>query len=156
MSRLYGDTHRALQQEYDTEKLADVVEQAIVHDEVTSRDKAFIEGRDMFFLSTVDHQGRPTVSYKGGDPGFVKIVDRKTIVFPSYDGNGMFLSMGNLKATSHVGLLFIDFENPHRLRVQGDATISKDHPLMEVYKEADLIVVRNRHRDFSELPALCT
>ncbi len=95
---------------------------------------------DMFFLATVDHQGWPTVSYKGGDPGFVKIVDPTTLVFPSYDGNGMFLSMGNLAQHPRIGMLFISFERPHRLRVQGSATISRDDPMMSHYKEADFIV----------------
>jgi uncharacterized protein YecE (DUF72 family) len=67
----------------------------------------------------VDGSGQPTCSYRGGDPGFVKVVEPGTIAFPSYDGNGMFLSMGNIRATAKVGLLFIDFETPHRLRVQG-------------------------------------
>ena len=73
----------------------------------------------MFFLSTIDPAGRPTVSYKGGDPGFVRVLDRTTVAFPCYDGNGMFFSMGNLLGNVQVGLLFINFEKPHRLRLQG-------------------------------------
>src|SRR5262245_21523748 len=84
--------------------------------------------RDMFFLSTIDHQGRPTVSYKGGDPGFVRVLDNKTIAFPRYDGNGMFYSMGNLMGNGEVGLLFIDFEKPHRLRLQGIASVDDGDP----------------------------
>jgi predicted pyridoxine 5'-phosphate oxidase superfamily flavin-nucleotide-binding protein len=94
----------------------------------------------MFFLSTVDHQGRPTASYKGGDPGFVAIVDERTIAFPSYDGNGMFFSMGNIAGHANIGMLFIDFENPHRMRVQGRATVAADDPLLARYKEAELVV----------------
>jgi hypothetical protein len=70
-----------------------------------------------FFLSTIDHQSRPTVSYKGDDSGFVRVVDSKVVVFPCYDGNGMFYSMGNLLGNPQVGMLFIDFEKPHRLRL---------------------------------------
>ena len=92
------------------------------------------------FLSTVDHKGRPTVSYKGGDPGFVKVVDATTLVFPSYDGNGMFLSMGNIAGDGRIGLLFIDFDTPHRVRVHADATVSADDPLLAEYPGADLIV----------------
>ena len=51
------------------------------------------------------------------DPGFVQVVDERTLAFPNYDGNGMYLSMGNLAATHAVGLLFIDFERQRRLRV---------------------------------------
>ena len=140
MSNIYDDNHRALQEEFDTLKLADMVEQVIVHDEVMEEDKSFIESRDMFFLSTIDASGRPTVSHKGGDPGFVRAIDNKTIVFPSYDGNGMFLSMGNITGNPHIGMLFIDFENPHRLRLQGDATIQKDDPLLSEYERAYIII----------------
>ena len=140
MSRLYSDHHRALQDEFETRKLADMVENAIATTELLDEHTAFIQSRDMFFLSTIDEQGRPTVSYKGGDPGFVKVIDPKTLVFPSYDGNGMFMSLGNINGNRKIGMLFIDFEQPHRLRLQGDASIQKDDPLLEDYKEADAIV----------------
>ena len=93
MSRLYGPIHRSLQERFDTRRLADNVEKRVVLMEISPEHKAFIESREMFFLSTIDHQGRPTVSYKGGDPGFVRVLDSKTIAFPCYDGNGMFYSM---------------------------------------------------------------
>ena len=140
MSRLYGDRHRALQDQFETRKLADRVEEAVVKTQVGKGDKAFIESRDMFFLSSIDHQGRPTVSYKGGDAGFVKVIDEQTVVFPSYDGNGMFFSMGNIAGNAEVGLLFIDFETPNRVRLQGRATVSTDDPLIAEYQEAELIV----------------
>lgn len=140
MSKLYGESHRMLQENFKSRKLADTVEQIILHDEIVEEDKAFIESRDMFFLSTVDHMGRPSVSYKGGDPGFVKVIDDKTLAFPSYDGNGMFISMGNIANNNKVGLLFIDFEKPHRIRAYGEASVKADDPLMESYKEANLIV----------------
>ena len=140
MSRLYGEQHRALQEEFDTKNMADRIEELACKTEFDEESKGFIEAMDMFFLSTVDHQGRPTVSYKGGDPGFVKIVDDTTLVFPSYDGNGMFLSMGNIAQNKEVGMLFISFERPHRIRVQGTATVSRDDPMMSQYKEADMIV----------------
>ena len=90
MSRLYGPIHRSLQDRFDTRRLADNVEARVVLTEISPEHKAFIESRDMFFLSTIDHQGRPTVSYKGGDPGFVRVTDNKAVAFPCYDGNGMF------------------------------------------------------------------
>jgi len=140
MSRLYGEQHRALQDAFGTRNMADRVEQLACRTEFDEASKGFIEALDMFFLATVDHQGRPTVSYKGGDPGFVQVVDSTTLVFPSYDGNGMFLSMGNVAQHTQVGMLFISFERPHRLRVQGTARISRDDPMMSHYKEADFIV----------------
>lgn len=123
MSRLYGETHRAFQDRHDTRRLADRLE-ALAHAEFDQRDRAFIEAASFFFLSTVDERGRPTVSYKGGAPGFVRIVAASELVFPSYDGNGMFLSLGNIESTAQVGMLFISFESPpQRLRVQGTARV---------------------------------
>ena len=140
MSQLYGPVHRSLQDRFDTRRLADSVEARLVLTEIPPEHKAFIESRDMFFLSTVDHQGRPTVSYKGGDPGFVRVIDSKTVVFPCYDGNGMFYSMGNLIGHRQVGMLFINFEKPHRLRLQGIASVEANDPLLSEYAEAQLIV----------------
>jgi uncharacterized protein len=140
MSKLYGDQHRALQDEFDTRRMADRIEMIAVKTEITDMEKGFIESRDMFFLTTVDHMGRPTVSYKGGTPGFVKVLDPMTIVFPCYDGNGMYLSMGNISANPEVGFLFIDFEKPFRMRVQGRAGISRDPSAIAMFKEAELVV----------------
>ena len=140
MSRLYGTTHRSLQDRFDTRRLADNVEQRVVLSEIPPEHRTFIETRDMFFLSTIDHQGRPTVSYKGGDPGFVRVLDDKTVAFPCYDGNGMFYSMGNLLGNGRIGMLFVDFEKPHRLRLQGIASVEDNDPLLQDYTEAQLVV----------------
>jgi len=140
VSRLYRDSHRALQDAFGTRRMADLNEESDLRADICERDRAFIESRDMFFLASVDEEGRPTVSYKGGDPGFVKVPDPKTLLFPSYDGNGMFLSMGNIAKSSEVGLLFIDFEKPRRLRLQGRAEISADPGLLRHWTDADLAV----------------
>lgn len=141
MSRLYAPVHRALQDRFDTRQLADNVEARLVLTEIPPEHKAFIESRDMFFLSTIDPAGRPTVSYKGGDPEFVRVLDGKTVAFPCYDGNGMFYSMGNLVGNAKVGMLFLNFEKPHRLRLQGLASVDEHDPLLADYAEA-LMVVR--------------
>ena len=111
MSKLYGESQRQLQRQFDTERLADRIEQRLFREHITDDDRAFIERLDMFFLATADRAGRPNCSYKGGDPGFVRVIDPQTLVFPNYDGNGMYLSMGNAVENPNVGLLFIDFEN---------------------------------------------
>ncbi len=137
----YTDSQKALQASFDSERLAERVEQAIVSDEIVPElHRDFIESRDFFFLATVNSKGEPTVSHKGGPVGVVTIVDANTMAFPSYDGNGMFLSMGNIAETSKIGILFIDFETPNRVRVQASATISTDDGLMEKYPGAQLIV----------------
>lgn len=140
MSEIYGEQHRLLQQEFDTTKLADRERELIVLSEIVDNHKSFIESRDMFFLASVDHRGYPTCSYKGGAPGFVKVVNQKTIAFPSYNGNGMFLSLGNINANNKIGMLFIDFETPQRVRVHGTANIDKHDPLIEELHGAELVV----------------
>jgi hypothetical protein len=140
MSDLYRDSHRTLQDQFDTRRLADRLEEMIIAEEIGEQDRPFIESREFFFLSTVDPNGQPTVSFKGGPVGFVKVVDEKTIAFPSFDGNGMFYSMGNLKAKPEIGILFIDFENPHRIRFHGKASITDKDPLLSDYHEAELVV----------------
>ena len=139
-SKLYHDGSRQLQDRFDTRRLADRMEEVIVHDVFTDAERAFIESRAMFFLATADAQGRPDCSYKGGRPGFVRVVGPGTLAFPSYDGNGMFKSLGNILVNPHVGLLFVDFENPRRLRVNGRASVHEDDPLLAELVGAQLIV----------------
>lgn len=140
MPGIYHEGNRELQDRFDTRRLADRLEQVKVHDRFTGDDRAFVERLDMLFLATADADGQPTCSYKGGDPGFVRIVDDRTLAFPNYDGNGMYLSMGNLAVNPQVGLLFIDFERQRRMRVDGTASIRPDDELLPLYPEAQFIV----------------
>jgi uncharacterized protein len=140
MADFFHGEQRALQDRFDTRGLADRVAGITVHAEVQDDDKAFIESRDMFFLSTVDANGQPSCSYKGGEPGFVQVLDARTVGFPSYDGNGMYFSMGNIAAASKVGLLFLDFETPHRLRLHGEATLHSDAETLARWPGAELVV----------------
>ena len=140
MDSLYSDAHRDLQDAFGTRKLATFLDEVHVHAALDEQDKAFIGSRDMLFLSTVDPDGNPTVSYKGGAPGFVRCLDDGSLAFPGYDGNGMFLSMGNIAGQGRVGLLFMDFETPHRLRVQGTARVMRDDPLLADWAEAQYVV----------------
>jgi predicted pyridoxine 5'-phosphate oxidase superfamily flavin-nucleotide-binding protein len=136
---------RTLQDAFDTRALADRIDGLLVGDTIDEGGRAFIEDRDMFFLATADAEGRPTCSYKGGDPGFVRVIDPHTLVFPNFDGNGMYLSTGNVLVNPEVGMLFIDLEQGHRMRVEGTASIDLDDPLRAEYPEAQFVVrVRTR------------
>ena len=137
---LYHDGSRELQDRFDTRRLADRIEERIVHDQIDDGDRAFIEARDMFFIATTDEDGQPQSSYKGGEPGFVRVLDETTIAFPLYDGNGMYLTAGNLMTTKKVGLLFIDFEGRKRMRLNGVASVADDDPLLAEFPEAQMIV----------------
>jgi hypothetical protein len=135
----YHEGQRELQDRFDTRRLADRLDEATT-DHIGDAHREFIESRDMFFLATADDNGVPQCSYKGGEPGFVRVVDQHTIAFPVYDGNGMFLSMGNLGVNPNLGILFIDFERGTRLRFNGVARIEQDDPLLATYPGAQLVV----------------
>jgi predicted pyridoxine 5'-phosphate oxidase superfamily flavin-nucleotide-binding protein len=134
----YRDSHRALQDAFDTRRLADRLA-GVAGDDVSGF-REFIEARDMFFIATADADGQPQSSYKGGDPGFVRVVDDHTLAFPVYDGNGMFLTMGNVTENHLVGLLFIDFATGSRLRINGEASIDPADPLVAELPGAKLVV----------------
>jgi predicted pyridoxine 5'-phosphate oxidase superfamily flavin-nucleotide-binding protein len=152
MAERYHDGSRRLQDRYDTRRLADRLEERIDHDVITPHDQAFIEQMDMFFLATADADGQPQCSYKGGDPGFLRVLDEHTLAFPSYDGNGMYLSLGNVLVNPQVGLLLIDFEDPSRMRIEGLASIADDDPLMAGFPEAQCVVRIDVQRVFPNCP----
>ena len=135
----YHDGNRQLQDRFDTRRLADHLTGRVT-ETIGESQKEFIEKADMFFLATCDHRGLPTCSYKGGDPGFVRVLDEKWLAFPNYDGNGKFQSMGNLLKNPNVGMLFVDFEGQQRLRLQGIATILDDDVLLSQYPEAQFMI----------------
>ena len=140
MASGYHSGSRSLQDRFDTRALADRIDTLLVSDSISAADRAFIEQRDMFFLATADSEGRPTCSYKGGEPGFVRVLDARTVAFPNYDGNGMYLSTGNVLVNPQVGMLFIDFEKGHRMRLEGQASIDLDDALAAEYPEAQFVV----------------
>lgn len=149
---MYHAGMRELQELRETRPLADRLEQVIVRSAFTDEDRAFIERSAMFFIATADADGHPDCSYKGGLPGFVRVLDEHTLAVPDYDGNGMYRSWGNVRVNPHVGLLFLDFENPRRLRVNGTATISADDPLRAEFPGSVFVVRIVAERIFPNCP----
>ncbi len=143
---------RDLQDRFDTRRLADRLDERLGRAAFTEQDKAFIEGRMLFFLASADAAGRPDCSYKGGAAGFVRVVGPDELEFPSYDGNGQFRSLGNVLANAAVGLLFIDFESPRRLRVNGLATLLDDPGALARHHGAQLVVRVRATRIFPNCP----
>jgi predicted pyridoxine 5'-phosphate oxidase superfamily flavin-nucleotide-binding protein len=138
---MYHDGNRDIQDEFGSRQLADRIVERLWRNRSKAEDKAFIESVGFFFLATADTQGHPDCLFKGGPPGFVKVVSDDLLVFPDYDGNGMFKSLGNINSNPHVGLLFITMgEKPQRLRVNGRASIKRDDPLMAEMPGAQLLV----------------
>ena len=149
---LYHDGNREMQDRFDSRRIADRLQQVTLHDRFSEGDRAFVARSSMFFLATADAEGQPDVSYKGGVPGFIRVVDDETLAFPDYDGNGMFKSLGNILVNPKVGLLFIDFENPNRMRVNGTATVSADDPLLGEFPGAVQVVRVRAERIFPNCP----
>ncbi len=137
---MYNEGSRRYQDRFDTSRLADRLEERFLsRPTIDEDDRAFIEGCDMLFIATADADGRPQCSYKGGEPGFARVLDERTVAFPNYDGNGMYLTAGNALVNAHVGLLFLDFEQRKRLRLNGVASHSDDDPLLAEYPEAQFL-----------------
>jgi hypothetical protein len=140
-SVMYHDGNRQLQDRFDSRRISDRLEEKLTHTEFTADDKAFIEALPYFFLATADAEGRPDSSFKGGEPGFVRVTGPSELAFPDYDGNGMFKSLGNILVNANVGLLFIALHGkPRRLRVNGHASVSDNDPLLSETVGAQLIV----------------
>jgi hypothetical protein len=141
MTIMYHDGNRGLQDEFDSRRIADRLEEKLTRTAFTADDKEFIESAVYFFIATADAEGRPDCSFKGGTPGFVRVTGPSELAFPDYDGNGMFKSLGNLVANPNVGLLFIALHGkPARLRVNGTARVSRSDPLLEATVGAQLMV----------------
>jgi predicted pyridoxine 5'-phosphate oxidase superfamily flavin-nucleotide-binding protein len=138
---MYHAGNRALQDQFGARALADRLADKLWRDRFKDSDKAFIESVGFFFLATANRKGEPDCSFKGGAPGFAKVLAPDLLVFPDYDGNGMFKSLGNIRVNPSVGLLFIAMnEKPQRLRVNGRAAIAEDDPLMSEFPGSQLLI----------------
>ena len=152
MTIIYHEGNRRLQDAFDSRRIADRIEEKNARTAFTEGDTAYIENAIFFFLATADADGRPDCSFKGGTPGFVRVTGPAELAFPDYDGDGGFRSLGNLLVNPNVGLLFIDMQQPRRLRVRGTATVSRDDPLMQETVGAQMIVRVNARAIFPNCP----
>lgn len=140
-SVMFHDGNRRLQDQFDSRRISDRLEEKLTRRRFSAADRAFIEGAAFFFLATADDRGRADCSFKGGRPGFVRVLGDVELAFPDYDGNGMFKSLGNILLNPEVGMLFIDMgDKPRRLRVNGTAAVSRDDPAMQRFAGAQLLV----------------
>ncbi len=149
---LFHEGMRRLQDLRETRPLADRLNQITVHTTFTDDDRAFIERCSMLFVATADAAGRPDCSYKGGLPGFVRVLDDRTLAIPDYDGNGMYRTWGNVLANPHVGLLFLDFAESRRIRVNGTARLAERDPLLAECPGAVFIVRVSSTQIFPNCP----
>ena len=149
---MYHEGMRTLQDQRDSRRIADRLEETIVYSTFTQGDKTFIQECAMVFVATSDSNGYPDCSYKGGLPGFVRVIDDQTIALPDYDGNGMYRSWGNVLINPHIGLLFIDFEKQNRLRVNGTAAISDQDELRNEFPGSVFIIRVKAEKIFPACP----
>lgn len=152
MTEYFHEGNRQLQDAFDTRRLADRLQVGIIAASINPLDAEFIEAQNMFFLATVDDKGQANCSYKGGNKGLVKVVDDTTLAFPIYDGNGMFISAGNVLVNGEVGLLFVDFEKQARVRVNGVASIADNDELLANWPEAKVVVRVKVRETFPNCP----
>lgn len=148
----YHDGMRQLQDLRETRALADRLEKVTMRTAFTDEDKAFIARCRMFFIATADGAGQPDCSYKGGLPGFVRVIDEHTLAIPDYDGNGQYRTWGNVLVNPRVGLLFVDFESPKRLRVNGTALLNREDSLLAELPGAVFIIRLTAERIFPNCP----
>lgn len=148
----YHEGQRQLQDAFDSRRIADRLEQFTYRAALTDRDRAFVEAADMFFLATADGHGAPDCSYKGGEPGFIKVISETEIAWADYDGNGQFRSLGNLVVNPAVALLFIDWGKPARLRLHGRARVVFDDPLLASIPGGQALVRVDVERVFPNCP----
>jgi len=114
----------ALQQKFDTQKRAENFYQRQMLDHLNPAMQAFIRRQELVFVATADAHGNCDCSFRAGLPGFVRVLDRNTLLYPEYRGNGVLASLGNITENPHIGLIFIDFfEATIGLHVNGKAMI---------------------------------
>lgn len=140
IEQMFSPEARELQDKFDTRRLADRIVEHFVRPGLSEEQAEIVRTSRMLFIATVGRDGRPDCSYKGGRSGFVRVVDDQTLVIPFYDGNGLFCTLGNIKATGRVSLLFVDFEASYRLRVNGTGVVSAPEDVEGTYSGAVALV----------------
>ena len=119
-----------LQEQYGTRLRASAFYRSQVLDHLNTRMQAFIARQEMMFVGTADARGEADVTFRAGEPGFVRVLDAKTLAYPEYRGNGVMASLGNISENPHVGLLFVDFAGDKvGLHVNGHAEIVENDSL---------------------------
>jgi predicted pyridoxine 5'-phosphate oxidase superfamily flavin-nucleotide-binding protein len=99
-----------------------------------------ISRADTFFIATDHPDSGADVSHKGGNPGFVKVIDERRLSFPDYNGNRMFNTLGNIAVNPHAGLLFIDFDSGRTLQLSGAASIDWNPARAKAFAGAERVV----------------
>jgi predicted pyridoxine 5'-phosphate oxidase superfamily flavin-nucleotide-binding protein len=137
---MYGEGARALQDEFDSRRLADRLAEVTLHSELDAGDIALVREQAAVWVATVDADGWPDVSYKGGKPGFVSVIGPGELQLPIYNGNGMWRTLGNIRDNGRVALLFVDQGRPWRVRVHGVGTVLTDAAAVAAFHGAEAVL----------------
>lgn len=86
----------------------------------------FLSGLDMFYLGTSNSEGQPYIQYRGGSPGFLKVLDEKTLAFADFGGNRQYITLGNLSENPQAFIFLMDYANSQRVKVWGTARVVED------------------------------
>ncbi|HJU70573.1 MAG TPA: pyridoxamine 5'-phosphate oxidase family protein [Paucimonas sp.] len=120
----FTDSVKAAQAHYGTRSHNERYEASeMANAALGTRESEFIAARDSFYLATVSETGWPYVQHRGGDPGFLKVLDAKTLAFADFRGNRQYQSVGNLGSNDRVCLIFVDYPQRRRLKLLGHARI---------------------------------
>ena len=95
---------------------------------VTPELQAFLASLDMFYLGTANAQGQPYIQYRGGAPGFLKVLDEQTLGFTDFGGNRQYITLGNLSENPKAFIFLMDYANSRRIKVWGTARVVEDDP----------------------------
>ena len=143
---MFNDGNRELQDKYGGRAVADRIVELVETSTFTEEFQEFVESVPFFFLAT-SAGDNTDCSFKGGAPGFVRVTAPDQLIFPDYDGNRMYKSLGNIHENPNVGLLFMRFGAEEgqgalylRLRVSGKASVRDDHEALASYPGAKRIV----------------
>jgi predicted pyridoxine 5'-phosphate oxidase superfamily flavin-nucleotide-binding protein len=148
----YHDASRALQDRFGTEELAAHLSRRYVLTELQADHVDWIRQADAVYVATVDPRGRPDCSYKGGLPGFVQVPDRRTLEIPSYDGNGMYRTLGNAAGGAWAGLLFLFPDVPAKLRVNGVCQVLTEAAAVHRHTGAEAVLRVDIREVFENCP----
>jgi predicted pyridoxine 5'-phosphate oxidase superfamily flavin-nucleotide-binding protein len=148
----YRPGSRRLQEAFGTGALAAHLARRYVLDALEDEHVDWIRGADAVWVATVSEDGQPECSYKGGLPGFVRVPGRRSLEIPSYDGNGMYRTLGNAAGGARIGLLFLFPETPAKLRVNGACEVSTDADVLAGHHGAEAVVRVTIEQVFENCP----
>ncbi|MCG7874146.1 MAG: pyridoxamine 5'-phosphate oxidase family protein [Candidatus Thiodiazotropha lotti] len=136
----FTESVKKAQSRYGTRKTYERMEASGDRFQLTAREALFIQSRDSFYMASIGENGWPYVQFRGGEPGFLKVIDELTLGYADFRGNGQYISTGNIEANRKVSLILMNYPNQQRLKIWAEASIleaDEDHVLREQLENPD-------------------